>query len=431
MIDEIIAKLRELNLVSSSTEPIDAEFYLNELNAQFIHLCEEFTLLSEEEQESGANRSVYYGAQQTFHSAGAKLIRRIFDPTAVPEPTEQEGEVVVINNDVEQQVVLAENELQQTIEQPGVAEIALQQPVENKIVADVVQQPTNENITPEQQPVDQNVVIEQSQFDDADVVIMEELVVQSMKQDSNQSEPMIVEGDNKQYTEKDGAVGGLQIQDNASAGNLPIASTSTFVQPQAPAKELPKTVLPYKKYLYLMMPIYALQPILHVNADAINAILGAIEQMQERARRENFSLEQLQLMIIGYVHHLMDPTSQTIWMWQIEDTQPTFDVLIEFLLKRSRTMEPDSAESSTDGQGTSKKKRKVCQKCGSDHFLHRCPAFLILNVQQRRKVINELRLCHNCFSSLHTTNQCSVGPCKACAPNKHNSLVCLKNNQNR
>lgn len=44
MIDQIIAKLRELNLVSNNAEPIDAEFHLNELNAQFIHLCEEFTL---------------------------------------------------------------------------------------------------------------------------------------------------------------------------------------------------------------------------------------------------------------------------------------------------------------------------------------------------------------------------------------------------
>lgn len=435
MMNEIIKKLRELNLVANGSEPFDAEYMLNELNINFIRLCEEFTLLTEEEQELDTNRATYFGAQQTFHSAGTKLIRRIFNP-------EQTSEAQTENLSSEQPT--------QEVDHMGLAEHEQQQTVEQTVAAEIEPQQSIENVAVEQQQFNENVdIVQESHDEEADVVIIDEVIVQP----EQISEPMLIDEQNvhkevssqsieeqpRQYTEKDGAVGGDPIASTSTAMQLPvpandgetIAATAALVQPMA--KELPKTMIPYKKYLHMMMPIYALQPIALVNAEAISEIMEAIQAMQERAQRENFSTEHLHMMIIGYVHQLMDATSQALWTWQIEEAQPNLEQLIGFLLKRSRTMEQGGATSesaSSDAPGA-KKKRKICQMCAREHFLHRCPAFLILNVKQRRNVINDKRLCHNCFSSLHTTNQCSVGPCKSCAPNKHNSLVCFKNEKNR
>lgn len=418
-------KLRELNLTSGSKVPIDAEYYLNDLNATFMRLCEEFMLLSEEEQGNERNRNIYFGAQQTFHSAGTKLIRRIFNPDQeIEEPTE--------NSPLEQ----VTQEAQKMIEIKGGSssneKVVEQEPpsaVQNVQNVQNVPPLNNENAIGEQE--------QQQSCEDADVVIVHEELVQPVQKD----EQMVVdettetnESSSLKYDDKDGAVGGTQVASTSSAIQ-PVASASSFV----PRAEQSPPMLPYKKFLYMMMPIYGLQSIVIVDENAINAVLRAIEQMQERAQREHFSLEQLQLMIISYVHHLMDHTTQALWLWQIEDSQPTLDMLIGFLVKRSRTVhQTDSAPSSVGaGQasmdapshGPGKKKRKVCQLCAEDHYLHRCMQFLGLNVRQRRHFIDTRRLCHNCFSGQHTTAQCTIGPCKLCNL-KHNSLVCGRNEHN-
>lgn len=406
MIENVIQKLRDLNIASNTEGPLDAEFCLNELNATFIALIEEFTLLTDEERNLERNRNIYFGAQQTFHSAGTKLIRRIFNP--IPSPTEQEIEIlssIEENINESKNVPSSENEPEQPTNDENVA------------MTDALNE--QQGISPTDETVAKEQPSEQKE---------EPMVVDEAKPLGEQ--PKLTEEEQSKLTENDGAVGGVSIV-SVATNIRAVASTSSFVPPA----EQPKTMLPYKKYVYLMMPIYTLPRIMYVTAEQINAILKAIEQMQERAKEENFSLEQLQFMIIGYVHHLMDATSQALWLWQIEDSQPTLDVLVSFLLKRSRTIAPIASTSESASTSAaleppnSKKKRKVCQMCGQPHFLHRCTEFLNMKLQTRRAFVNEQRLCQNCFSGQHTTAQCMSGPCKLCNPAKHNSLLCFRSDK--
>lgn len=356
MIDEVVKKLHELNIASSSKEQIDAEALLCELNEQFLMLSEDFKLLPSDEQETAQNKNLFYSAQQTFHSAGTKLIKRIFDPSV---PTDEPEQMQTDENKGEQN--LAESNADSNAGAVG----GMPLPVETT-----------------------NASTEQS-------VASQSNVVPSAEQ---------------------GAVGG--VPPPVEPMNVP---SSAIIQE-----------LPYKKHLYMLQPLFALRPIVHVTEAAINSLLSAIHDMQERC--EDASIEHVHLTIIGYVHSLMDPTSQALWLWQIEERRPTLDDLIAFLLKRSNTIEPPepsemSAPSTSSDFGGAKKKKKNCPLCKADHYLYRCKDFLGFSVGRRRIFLDSNYMCHNCFSTAHTTGQCAIGPCKLCRT-KHNSLLCPKSEQN-
>lgn len=349
MIEEIIKKLRELNIEANRKEEIDAEALLCELNAQFLLLNEDFQLLSSEEQAQESNKNVFYSAQQTFHSTGTKLIKRIFDPSApVDEPA------------------------------------------------------------PEQMQVDTESTSKQSDDDPS--------AASNMSNVPLAAGPVATSSSNIVQNKEVGAVEGVP---------LPVESMDV------PSKAIVQE-LPYKKHLYMLQPLFELRPIEHVNEAAINSVLNAIHEMQERT--ENLSIEHVHLTIIGYVHSLLDHTSQALWLWQIEDRSPSLDDLINFLIKRSNTIEPpepsemSGPSTSSDIRGA-KKKKKICPLCKGDHYLYRCRDFLGFPLSRRRVYLDSNYMCHNCFSTAHTTGQCAIGPCKLCRT-KHNSLLCPKSEQN-
>lgn len=137
--------------------------------------------------------------------------------------------------------------------------------------------------------------------------------------------------------------------------------------------------------------------------------------------------------------------------------EPTLEQLMDFLVKRSNRIEVHERPS-TSGQAqgattkrsvsskgavprassaisagsaaadqpstsTGKKHKPICIECQGAHYLHKCDRFKSMTMAQKRAFLDYNRLCHNCFSSSHTTGQCKQGVCKRCGT-KHNSLLC-------
>lgn len=207
---------------------------------------------------------------------------------------------------------------------------------------------------------------------------------------------------------------------------------------------------PYIDFCQIMDPIFSLQPINEVSEVAINRILFAITDAVGLAREKGFTIENQAYTIIAYVHRLLDVTSHSLWSWEAERENPTLDSFINFLVLRSKRISPlelaartgqpvqmqpstSSAAGSDDCSrptGTVPKRAKTsCVRCKGDHFLHRCKPFKDLTLKAKLETVNRAKLCHNCFSATHTTEQCKGNPCKKCNV-KHNSLLCPKNEDN-
>lgn len=97
--EEIVEKMKALQVAATNAQPAIAEQLLDELNGHFISLREDFSLLLPEEQANEQNRAMYLNAQRTFYEVGTQLIGVIVPPAEnanvpsaenanVPAPTE-------------------------------------------------------------------------------------------------------------------------------------------------------------------------------------------------------------------------------------------------------------------------------------------------------------------------------------------------------
>lgn len=70
-----------------------------------------------------------------------------------------------------------------------------------------------------------------------------------------------------------------------------------------------------------------------------------------------------------------------------------------------------------------KKSYKSCLVCNNEHFLHECPTFKGMCVEDRFNEVSKLKLCKNCLRSGHNAHQCKLkGLCFSCK-RKHNTLI--------
>lgn len=185
--------------------------------------------------------------------------------------------------------------------------------------------------------------------------------------------------------------------------------------------------LPYRDHQRLMQPIYSVRPMENVNEQGINHMINAITEVNERAAQLGYSIEPDVRSIIGHLHSQLDPTSQTLWLWQLEAEEPSLDCFIHFLTKRARTMVPTEKSA---GGNSAKKKKVRCVRCEADHYLHKCAPFKALTLRAKWDTVRQAKLCANCFMASHKVEACPVGPCKRCNE-KHNSLMCPKADFNK
>lgn len=351
----------------------DAEHVLQQLNDAFVHLLEDYNLLSDKERED--NRLNYHQAQQRFYSFGLQIIGQIINPNGA--------------DDVEMSTQsTSKNEQPMETEEPKVSQ---------------------------EQKAEQSTDDKSENWDD----------------DHPGAQPI-----NK------GAIPKVPAQAQSNQSNISFGDFSSGASTW--------NLLPYRDHVQLMRPIYSLRPIEQVNERSLNMILVAIDEVNERAKELNYSIEREVQMMIGYLQTLLDPTSQSIWHYNLE-TEPTLNEFVAFLLKRSKNIAPHeqpSCSSSSDwptanratgkqsksneASGSApqpKKFRAKCIKCSGPHFPNECDQFKGLKLAAKERLANKNKVCHNCFSPAHKSEDCPRGPCKRCGV-KHNSVMCPKNPAN-
>lgn len=64
-----------------------------------------------------------------------------------------------------------------------------------------------------------------------------------------------------------------------------------------------------------------------------------------------------------------------------------------------------------------------CYFCSEKHFMYRCEKFKSLPDKARLELVNDKKLCHNCFNDKHSTNQCpKPARCLRCLGKHHTDL---------
>lgn len=142
---------------------------------------------------------------------------------------------------------------------------------------------------------------------------------------------------------------------------------------------------------------------------------------------------------------------ETLGLWKRERPQrdiPKLAPFMQFLDNRAESMEggvtttqstqnqqsqnqpqPPSGAGQTPASGggnqlRSQIRRPVkCMMCGGEHQLFSCSTFKKLPLDQRRRRVEQLRVCENCLKPKCSPDRCKLGPCRTCNV-KHNGLIC-------
>lgn len=193
-----------------------------------------------------------------------------------------------------------------------------------------------------------------------------------------------------------------------------------------------------------------------------NNSVEALHKIVDEFQRHTKVLEQLgepvaqfSSMLMEILEDKLDDASLSAWEESISsDEQPTYDKMIEYLQKRARVLEtilinrPNSSSSSSasskPGSGSGSKKQNhprlninaavtdgsssktfpMCPACEKQkHALVDCTVFNGMNAAARLKVVNDKRLCSNCFRNDHFVRACrSKFTCRHCFK-RHHSMI--------
>ena len=110
--------------------------------------------------------------------------------------------------------------------------------------------------------------------------------------------------------------------------------------------------------------------------------------------------------------------------------------LKEFLLRRAETLESLNKNKPRENKDSKPKKlssshlaqqpnkgKQPCPLCSDAYCITTCPTFKSATVSKRRGIAKEKKLCFNCLSPTHRSNDCkSKYTCRTCK-NKHHSLL--------
>lgn len=128
---------------------------------------------------------------------------------------------------------------------------------------------------------------------------------------------------------------------------------------------------------------------------------------------------------------------QTIREWEkrkISEEFPKLDDLSDFIRTRADWLETIEINHSSAKVTKEKEIRggsknvsllvasRTCNFCKQNHVIYYCDEFLKLNVPDRIKKVNDLKLCSNCLCKGHNSKICKAGSCRHCKF-KHNTLL--------
>lgn len=267
---------------------------------------------------------------------------------------------------------------------------------------------------------------------------------------SNQSSPDLEQqspnnNDAMELVHSDEGAQSLALQ-NVTANERANLNWSEIVSAEPEQKKSP----PFSVYSKIMEPLFSLKPIGQVTERALDGILTVIANAGTMANNLGYTIEHDSAIIISCVQRNLDTTSQGIWLWQLNDREPTLNEFVEFLAQLTKRIpaitsqaqfpstsraavgraDSNASRSSANGQEKSAKKAKVvCPRCEGSHLLHRCEQFRTLTLSAKVETVRRAKVCANCFAPSHYTGDCIVGACKRCGA-KHNSLLCPRAQNN-
>lgn len=144
-------------------------------------------------------------------------------------------------------------------------------------------------------------------------------------------------------------------------------------------------------------------------------------------------------ILVHIVQYRLDDQTSKEWQKYIGKEEPKFSEMKDFLTEYWHTLDSvpsqskrqfpskgnDSKPSSTSKSfsASAAPQSSSCQLCKESHYLHQCSKFRLLSVPERYKVVNDNRLCRNCFSPAHIQRNCtSLHRCRLCKANHHTML---------
>lgn len=101
--------------------------------------------------------------------------------------------------------------------------------------------------------------------------------------------------------------------------------------------------LSFTEHQALFQPVFDLTPPTKINEKVIDRIIQAIEKVASNAQQKRVKVNQaVQRTVILHVVSILDRTSQIIWSHKITAGEPTYDFLVNFLMKRKEDVDVQS-----------------------------------------------------------------------------------------
>lgn len=188
----------------------------------------------------------------------------------------------------------------------------------------------------------------------------------------------------------------------------------------------------------------------------LQKLSNVTHEVIRQLRAMKYPVEHYDLIFVHALHDKLDAETRKAWELYRTSESPALSEMLKFLdwqakaLIGAQSTEPKerkeqrkrhSNESKYNGAkqpkyGNSKSRApekkpefNPCVLCKEKHGLHRCANFIKMSLADRRKVVKEHKLCHNCLRSSHFSKDCPLKECYRCNK-KHNSLICNDNPKN-
>jgi hypothetical protein len=189
-------------------------------------------------------------------------------------------------------------------------------------------------------------------------------------------------------------------------------------------------------YAILKFPVIAKASHTHLREliDMLNTNMEALKMLK-------VPVDSWDAIIVPIITEKLDFHSKREWQSKVDASIPKYKDFLLFLEKRHQTLEslfltnklvvtnvqPSKSKSnsySSTSNNQSSNKSKFCNVCKKpNHYTNQCITLLKLDLNERLKLIQQLKLCQNCFKDNHIAVNCKSNfKCKECDAS-HNTLI--------
>ncbi|XP_055590386.1 uncharacterized protein LOC129742509 [Uranotaenia lowii] len=199
-----------------------------------------------------------------------------------------------------------------------------------------------------------------------------------------------------------------------------------------------------KRYtVFALVREFMEQPTVSVsNLQALSKLVTTSDELVQQLDALGEEYQSRDPWLIYLTLEKLDKDTRASWSQEVvENENPTFEELLQFLQQRCEVLETCSAFSKKSVSEVNKKENlnekkirtmhtevsdKKCAKCSKEHNVYQCDEFKSLSVEERRNLAKQARLCYNCLRSSHSAKTCSSkSVCRTSKCNqRHHTLLC-------